>query len=329
MPANLPPQYFETEKKLKTAKTPREKIAVLEELLAIVPKHKGTEKLQALLKTKIAKLRALGDKKHVVARHGPGFQVERSGAGQIILVGTPNSGKSSLIKVLTNAEPEIGDYPFTTRIPAPAMMPFENIQIQLVDTPPITEDYMEFWHAEMIKAADGLLMVLDLSLPEPAEPYLVLVEKLRERRIAIVPPGASPPAETGLFPKSTLVAANKSDSPRAGEGLESLREWTGAALPLLPVSARRGDNLEELRRSLFSLLDVVRVYSKIPGKKAETNEPFIFKRGSTLMDMAKAVHKDFARNLKYARLWGKTKFQGQKVNRSYVLEDEDIIELHI
>ena len=163
MPANLPPQYFEKEKELKKAKNPQERIAILEELLAIVPKHKGTEKMQALLKTKIAKLKSQSQKSPAVARHTATFQIEKTGAGQVIVVGSPNTGKSSLIKALTNANPDIGDYPFTTRLPSPAMMPYENIQIQLVDMPPITQDYFEFWQAELIKAADAVLLVLDLS----------------------------------------------------------------------------------------------------------------------------------------------------------------------
>jgi hypothetical protein len=170
MPANLPPQYFDKEKELKNAKTPQEKMAILEDLLAIVPKHKGTEKLQALLKTKLAKLRDQSQKKPSVARHANLYQIEKAGAGQLVLVGGPNSGKSSLVKVLTNASPEIGDYPFTTHSPSPAMMPYENIQIQLIDLPPITPDFMEFWQAELIKGADGILVVLDVSAPCPRKP---------------------------------------------------------------------------------------------------------------------------------------------------------------
>jgi ribosome-interacting GTPase 1 len=329
MPANLPPQYFETEKKLKTAKTPQEKIAIHEELLAIVPKHKGTEKLQALLKTKIAKLKAQGQKKSVVARHTAAFQVERAGAGQVVLIGAPNSGKSSLIKALTNASPEIGDYPFTTSLPSPAMMPYENIQIQLVDMPPITQDYFEFWQAELIKGSDGILLVLDLSIPEPVEDFLTLLGKLEEKRIELVPENQIVPPEKHPFCKKTLIIANKSDHPLGVEGLRTMKDFIDPKFSLIPVSSVQGDSLEDLKKRIYTLLDVIRVYSKIPGKKVDLNDPYVFKKGSSLMDMAEAVHKDFSQKLKFARIWGENKYQGQKVNRDYVLEDEDVIELHI
>lgn len=329
MPANLPPQYFETERKLKTAKTPQEKIKIYEELLSIVPKHKGTEKLQALLKTKIAKFRSAVQKKPSIAKHGPIYHIEKSGAGQIVLVGPPNTGKSMLVKSLTNAHPEIGEYPFTTRIPLPAMMPFENTQIQLVDTPPITPEYMEPWYPELIKGADGIMFVLDLGSPDQNAIFRALQEKLREKKVAIVRDDQDIPSEEKLFWKRAIIVANKSDLPQAKENLDALSQTLHPEFDPFPVSAFRGDGLEELKRKTFLLLGVLRVYSKVPGKKIDIDEPFIFKRGSTLMDMARAVHKDFAQKLKYARIWGKNKYKGQKVTRDYILEDEDVIELHI
>jgi ribosome-interacting GTPase 1 len=329
MPANLPPQYFDKEKELKKAKNPQERIAILEELLAIVPKHKGTEKLQALLKTKIAKLKTQSQKSPIVARHTATFQIEKTGAGQVIVIGSPNTGKSSLIKALTNANPDIGDYPFTTRLPSPAMMPYENIQIQLVDMPPITQDYFEFWQAELIKSADAALLILDLSLSDPAEDLLTLLAKLEEKRIALVPIDENIPPEKQQFMKKTLIIANKADHPKAEENLDVIKDFLDPGFNPIPVSIFKEKTLEGLKERIYTLLDVIRVYSKIPGKKWDHNDPYVFKKGSSLMDMAKAVHKDFAQQLKYARIWGKHKYQGQKVNRSYMLEDEDIIELHI
>jgi len=329
MPTNLPPQYFEAEKKLKVAKTPQEKMSVLEELLSIVPKHKGTEKLQALLKTKIAKLKFQVQKKPIIGRQRPAFNIEKAGAGQVILIGPPNTGKSMLIKALTNATPEIGNYPFTTRIPSPAMMEYENIQIQLVDAPPITPDYMESWHSELIKGADGISIILDLTSPNPAGALQALLEKLKEKKIEIIAENKEIPSDKQQFIKKALIVANKIDQPLAKENLISLKKYVEPEYDLISVSASRGDNLEDFKKRIFIFLNVLRVYSKTPGKKVEFNAPFIFKKGSSLMDMAKAVHKDFSQKLKYARIWGKNKYQGQKVNMDYILQDEDIIELHI
>ncbi len=329
MPANLPPQFFEVEKKLKTARSPEEKIAIMEELLSIIPKHKGTEKLQAMYKTKIAKLRAQAQKKPTLSRHGTSFYIDKAGAGQVILIGLPNAGKSSLIKSLTNAEPDIGDYPFTTHTSAPAMMPYENIQIQLIDTPPITPDYFEFWQAEQIKVAEGVLLLIDASGPEPGMDYLSVTEKLQERRIRLVPREDDTPPEEFQFRKKALVLASKLDLSSARKGLAELKQVLDPGFEPVSISTVDGEGLHDLALRIFQLLDVLRVYSKIPGKKPSMDEPFIFRVGSTIMDMARAVHRDFASKLKYARIWGGEKYQGQKVNRDYILKDGDIIELHI
>jgi ribosome-interacting GTPase 1 len=329
MPANLPPQYFETEKKLKTARTPQEKLDILEELLSIVPKHKGTEKLQALLKTKISKLKSSAQKKPTVAKHGLTHHIEKAGAGQVVLIGPPNAGKSQLIKSLTNANPDIGSYAFTTHSPYPAMMKYENIQIQLIDTPPITPDFIDVWHTELIKGADGVLLLLDLAISNPIDVLETLLAVLKEKRIEFIGEGQKIPKDTWLFHKRALVVANKKDVLQGEEKLNTLRDAIEPKLNMVTISAVRGDGLEDLRNKIFSLLEILRVYSKVPGKKVDLADPFTLRKGSSVMDMAKAVHKDFAQNLKYARIWSKSKYQGQKVNRDYLLEDEDIIELHI
>lgn len=329
MPANLPPQYFETEKKLKTAKTPQEKIPILEELLSIVPKHKGTEKLQSLLKTKIAKLKSTAQKKPTIAKHSPLYYVEKSGAGQVTLIGPPNSGKSLLIKSLTNAHPEIGDYPYTTQKPYPAMMKYENIQIQLVDTPPITPDYMESWVLELIKGADGALFVVDLSNPNPVDVLKALLAKLKEKKIELFSNNKFNSEESKLFFKKVIIVANKKDACVGESVLEDLKEFCEGKFCLVSVSALYGEGLEDLRKKVFLMLDIIRVYSKIPGKKPDMSDPFALKKGSSVMDLARAVHKDFSEKLKYARIWSKSTYQGQKVNRDHILEDEDILELHI
>ena len=329
MPANLPPQYFETEKKLKTAKTPQEKRIILEELLSLVPKHKGTEKLQALLKTKIAKLKSAAQKKPTIARHAPTFHIDKAGAGQIVLIGPPNAGKSMLIKSLSNANPEVADYPFTTRIPNPAMMKYENIQIQLIDTPPITSEYMEVWHSELIKEADGILFILDLSSQNPADIMQALLARLKEKKIEFVAEDQTILSDIPFFYKRALIVANKKDLPLAEENFNNLKKALEPKFSPIPVSANRGDGLEYLKKRIFFMLHIIRVYSKVPGKKADLDNPYTLKKGSSVMTMARAVHGDFAQKLKYARIWSKNKYKGQKVNLNHILEDEDIIELHM
>jgi ribosome-interacting GTPase 1 len=330
MPANLTPQYLEAEKKLKTAKTPQEKIEVLEEMLAVIPKHKGTEKLQAQIKTKISKARDEQQKKPT-AKHGPSSIINKQGAGQVLIVGPPNSGKSMLIKSLTGAEPEVGDYPFTTRIPAPYMMKYENIQIQLVDLPPLTPDIMESWQLELIKVADAVLIVVDVSSPDSPSLLETLFAKLKEKRIEFVRDLDILPEESSfpVFRKKTLLVANKKDLDAGGENLEALKFFFENQLATIPISAAQGEGLEELKKQIFSLLHIIRAYSKAPGRKPDHDEPFVLKRGSRVIDIARAVHKDFAEKLAYARLWREGQFTGQMVNRDQPLEDEDIVELHI
>jgi ribosome-interacting GTPase 1 len=331
MPANLTPQYIDAEKKLRTAKTPQEKIEILEEMLALIPKHKGTEKLQAQHKSKIAKLKEEMAKQPSV-KHGLSHIIPKQGAGQVIVIGTPNTGKSMLIKSLTGAEPEVGDYPFTTRVPAPYMMKFENVRVQLIDLPPLTSDIMESWQVELIKVADAALIVVDLSNAESPTLLESLIAKLKEKRVEFVAEDYVPPEEgpgPPQFKKRTLLVANKKDLDAGGDHLGTLKFFYEGQLAILPVSSLLGEGLEELKKRIFSILHVIRVYSKAPGKKPDHNEPFVLKRGSTVIDMARAVHKDFAEKLAYARLWRGEEYTGQMVNRDFVLEDEDICELHL
>ncbi|MCJ7484620.1 MAG: 50S ribosome-binding GTPase [Candidatus Aminicenantes bacterium] len=329
MPANLPPEYHKIEAELRTARTPQEKIGIFERLIAVIPHHKGTDKLIAMYRQKIAKAREEGDRRQATAKHAPTHQVEKSGAGQVVCVGPPNAGKSSLVKALTGAEVEVADYPFTTRLPGPYMMPFETIQIQLIDTPPVTGEIMETWFPELVKMADAVLLVADLSDPATAGRLDGVILRLKERKIDLVPAATDIPPERFPFMKRTVLAANKVDAEGAAKAFEDLGVLLEGSFERIPVSATTGQGLETLRRAVFGLLHVVRVFSKIPGKKVERASPFALKRGSTVIDMAKAVHKDFSDKLQYARVWNAAGLDGLRVNRDYVLADEDIVELHI
>jgi hypothetical protein len=209
------------------------------------------------------------------------------------------------------------------------MMPFETIQIQLIDTPPVTGEIMETWFPEMVKMADAVLLVADLADPDAADQLDGVRRQLRERKVDLVGAATNIPPERFPFMKRTVLAANKVDTEGAMKAFEDFGVLLEGPFERIPVSATTGRGLETVRRAIFGLLHVVRVYSKIPGKKAERASPFALKRGSTVMDMAKAVHKDFSERLQYARVWNAAGLDGLRVNRDYVLADEDVVELHI
>jgi len=325
MPANLTPEYLEAERRFKAANTTEEKLASLEEMLATIPRHKGTEKMQAELKRRLSKLRTEQARKPV-SRAGIMHRVEKEGAGQVAMVGPPNSGKSMLVRQLTRAAPEVADYPFTTRVPLPGMMRFEDIQIQLVDLPPVHPDFPESWLYQIIRNADAAMLVVDLSDPDLLEDFETTLNQLAKAKVQLGE--GELPGTPGWLAKNALLAANKLDAGGALENLAILKELYGARFRILPISAGTGQGLEELRRGAFDLLEVIRVYTKAPGKKLEMTAPYILRRGSRLLDLAAHVHHDFLSQLKYARVWGHGRFEGQMVNRDYLLEDKDVVELH-
>lgn len=323
MPANLPPLYFEAQKRFQQAKTPWEKIEALEEMLAIMPHHKGTDHLRAELNGRMARLLEEAEKKSATGKKGPGYYVRKEGAGQVALVGMPNVGKSQLVATLTNASLEIGDYPFTTKTAMPAMMKFENIQIQIVDLPAINDRNAHPWLHSVIRNADVMLIMVDLS-QDPLRQLEDTVSELQKLRISI----AGWEGEQGIYPKKSLIVGNKCDLDPSGNALASLRGKYGRLLPVLAISSTKMVGLFELSKAIFQALDVVRVYTKVPGQKAELTRPFVLNKGSTVADVAASVHKDMLVKLKYAELWGSGKFQGQRVKRDYILQDGDVVELH-
>ncbi len=325
MPANLTPEYLAAEARYRAAKTDQERLAALQEMLSTIPKHKGTEKLQAEIKRKIAQLRT-APRKRGPSRSTLDF-IEREGAGQVALAGLPNSGKSSLLARLTNARPEIADYPFSTSKPLPGMMEFEDIQIQLIDLPPLARGYTEGWVYSHIRNADLVLAVIDLAAEDPQRDLLELLALLEEERIRLAAE-ASPGLDQGMLVKAGLLCGTKLDLPGAEEGLARLRAES-RGLPLVAVSAGRGEGLEELKRAIFTSLRIIRVYTKEPGKKPDMERPYTLPRGSTVLDLARAIHQEFAQRLRYALLWGSGKFEGQRVPRDHPLQDRDIVELHI
>jgi hypothetical protein len=323
MPANLPPQYYELEKRQKAAESPSEKLSLLEEMLSIMPKHKGTDKLQADLKRRISQLRKQSGKSS--GKRTQPTTIKPEGAGQVVLVGAPNCGKSSLLDALTNAQPEVADYPYTTRQPLAGMAEFEDVKIQLIDLPPLSEETVDPLWFDQVRRADLVLAVLDLA-DDPLHQIETIENLLAQKRIALAGgvqrPDAEPPAAT----KPCLIAANKIDAPDADVALELFLDMRSTQREVISISAAQGQNLDQLAGRLFTALDRIRVYTKAPGRAPET-VPTVLPRGATVMDLAEEIHKDIAAKLKTARVWAPGEENGRLVQRDYELTDGDVVEL--
>ena len=329
MPTNLPPDYFNAEQRYRAASSPEEKVACLEEMLTRIPKHKGTDKLRGDLRKKLSKLKSSTQTRKSTSRQESVFHIDKEGAGQIALIGHANVGKSMLVSTLTNAKPEVADYPFTTWTPTPGMMRYENVQFQLIDTPPTNREFVEPELIELIRRADLILIVVDIRA-DPLAQLNSVADLLIEHRI--VPGHLAQELESierGVSAKPVLVLANKNDDEETDENVEIFQTLLEQDWHLLPVSSITGRNLDELKKWIFDQLNIIRVYSKAPGRDPDLQSPFILDRGCTVEEFAGKVHQDFFKKLKSARLWGSAEHDGIMVGRDYVLHDGDIVELKI
>lgn len=330
MPTNVGPEYKAAEARYRLAATPEAQLAALQEMLSTIPKHKGTEKMQADIKRRISE-----QKKEAAQRkrggHRPAYMIEAAEGGRIVLVGPTNSGKSQLLARLTNAEPEVADYPYTTRLPMPGMMPYEDVMLQLVDLPAVTGTVAEPWVLDQIRRSDVVLLVVDAGDDDVLSAVDDLLRLLEERGIAIVPAwgAGSSDDQDQVLPKRALLVANKCDRPGSVGRVEVLRELVDGRLPVLAVSGSTGEGLEALRSGIYRAANIIRVYTKAPGRQAQRTRPFLLPAGSTVLDAARTVHADFAARLRFARIWGEGRFEGQMVRRDDVLRDGDMLEFHI
>ena len=336
MAANLSPEYKDAEAAYRKARDPEERLRWLREMLRTIPKHKGTEHLQADLKTRIKEMseEAAGPKKG--GRAALSVAVRAEGAAQIALLGPPNSGKSSLHAQLTGSNPEVGPYPFTTKRPLPGMLEHAEVQFQLVDLPPISATSMEPWMPNALVHADAALLVVDAGDPAAMDDLPAIRERLAEKHVTLVPNAdeAAPAALEGasldarLLP--TLLVATKRDlmGDGAAQELAVLLELTGLPFESVLVSAKTQVGLELVGPRLFEMLHIVRVYTKAPGKPREGGRPFAVRRGATVQDVARLVHRGLASEVRSARIWGEGCFAGQQVGRDHVVADRDLIELH-
>jgi hypothetical protein len=347
MPTNVSPEYKKAEADFRGARTPEDRLAGLKEMLRTLPKHKGTEHLQADIRSRIKDLiEELAGPRRGGARTGPAHVVHPEGAGQVALVGPPNSGKSALHARLTGSHAAVGPYPFTTQFPQPGMLPHLDVGIQLVDLPPVASQHPVPWLANALQPADACLLVVDLCDPECVDQVLELHDLLAERRVHLVADwaagGGNRPAH-GVYPASAaddedddpfavrlpalLVATRADQVDHYDEELAAFAELTGRDYPSVTVSAETGAGLDAIGPFLFEHLGVVRVYTKIPGQPPDLSRPFTVRHGQTVEDVTTLIHKDLVEHLRWARLW-RGEIEGLQVGKHHVVEDGDILEIH-
>jgi len=330
MPANLPPQYYELEREFRAEKDTREKLRMAEELLRLMPKHKGTDKLQADMKTKIARLKKMltqapkgGAARQVTALD----HIDKEGAGQVILIGAPNCGKSSLLDALTNARPLVAEYPYTTREPQAGMMMFETVQLQLIDTPPLSPESFENYMTPLIRNADLVVLLADLEAETMMADLDFIIEKLEEKRIILKADVSSPPDDPRMSFKKCVICAHKIYDDESGDRRKALRaKFDG--FEIVGTSIIEDETLDQFRKTVFEALTIIRVYTKPVSKEVDYSDPIILPAGATVQDAAFGLHKDFAERLKFAKIWGEGKHDGQRVKADFGLVDGDIIEFH-
>jgi ribosome-interacting GTPase 1 len=384
MPANVTPEYLAAEEEYRQARSPKDRLKALEKMLSLIPKHKGTEKMQMQIKRRISKTKEEMETKARKSSHGPTFNVKKEGAAQIALVGLPNSGKSSIVAQLTNADVAVDTYPFTTTIPTPGMMEYKDIQIQLVEIPAVIKDVslgkgFGLQILSAIRAADAVALVIDLS-EDPLTQMDTIVDELEKGGINL---NEEPPqvevvkkAEGGIdirgkhcftgdeqvlkelllaerihnaiitFRSDTtmeqfqealddsvtfkpaIILATKGDIKNSKRNFALLKKYY-STYDIVPISAERQINLEHAKEAIYRSLNIIRVYTKTPGEEV-AYPPITMKPDSTIYDASGRIHKHFQKKFKYARIWGPSaKYEGQKVGSDHILQDGDIVEVHI
>jgi ribosome-interacting GTPase 1 len=326
VPANLTPAYYQAEERFRSAATNEEKILALEEMLAVMPKHKGTDGLKADLRRKLSALKESATQQKKSGKHTDIFHVPRTGAGQVVLLGLPNTGKSSLVATLTKARVIVADYPFATHAPVPGMVRYEDVQIQLVDMPPITADFVAPGQVGTYRNCDIIALVLDLS-QDIEEQVLILLDFLESRSLLLDENTPATDGQGNVLGKKGVCFCTKADLAPDG-AFELAQKSLGKPVEFLKVSTQTAEGMDKLPEMLFRMLNIIRVYAKPPGKPPDMESPFTLPTGTTVQGLATAIHRELAQKLKSARIWGTGVYDGQSVHLNHILHDKDVVELH-
>ncbi|HLJ12541.1 MAG TPA: GTPase [Planctomycetaceae bacterium] len=328
MAVNATPQYKKAEEEYRRAQTVEEQIGCLEKMLVLLPKHKASEKVQSDLKTRLKDARGELAAEKAAPKKGKTYRFPRQGAGQIVVLGGPNAGKSRLLAELTSAKPEVAPYPFTTREPHPGMMPWEDVSVELIDTPPVTDTFFESYLQNIVRSADAVLLCFDGSSDDAPDQTADVIRQFEQRKTILSRESGFLEDDLTQVCVKTLLVPTRADDASRGDRVAYFEEMFPGRFDSQPVEFNRPESVAALRDRIYKLLNVIRVYTKAPGKPADYKSPYTIPAGGTVEDLAEKIHKDLAAGLAHARIWGSGVHDGQSVGREHVLADKDLVELH-
>lgn len=295
MPANVTIEFEDANNEYQQANSSEAKLAALQKMQRLAPSHKGGENLRKDISKKLSQLKKDIERKKTQEKKkgsGESIAVRKDGMGQVVIIGLPNSGKSTLLNKLTGISTKVASYPFTTKTPAVGMMNYFGGKVQLVELPAIVE-------GSSAGKADGLKI---LSLARNADAIIIVAESKDSEKIV----------EKEIMLSG--ISLNKNE--KGNEFKKSI-----------VINAFEENDLEKVKEKIFELLDKIIVYTKKPGGKADYDMPLGLPLNATVKDAAMHLHNDFDKRFRFARVWGSTKFPGQRVSKDFELKNKDIVEI--
>jgi hypothetical protein len=303
---NQSPFYQQAEARFLEAKTDGEKIKFLEEMIRECPKHKSSENMLANLKTRLKKLKEKSEKTKFQKKAGKKAGIKKEDM-QAVITGFTNSGKSSLLNILTNASPEISkneNVKFTTKSPIIAMMNYSGVQIQIIENPAFESEYYD---KGLTNSADTLLILItDLNQIQEIEKELQFSNTKK------------------------IIVFNKSDKLNHQEKRKISANLQSKKYNFVLISTKTLEGIEELKNKVFQSFNKIRIYTKEPGKPVKKDKPVILKSNSTVRDVAEKILHGFSENVKEAKITGpSSKFPNQRVSLNHLVKDLDVVEFKV
>jgi len=368
MPANVTFEYVNAQKKYDEARTDDEKLIALQGMLSAAPTHKGSENLRRDISKRISELKNKMEKKAAALKKtGRSIGIKKEGAGQIVILGQANSGKSTFLTKFTNAKPLIAPYPYTTTKSEVGVLNYGGALIQLVEIPYFLESKeLANQFFSIIRSADAIVLVVSNNSPKQLDELISILEKqdiyITKKKPNVSFNKSQYPGITFINEQNLLIPKEQAIALLRDAGFRSHTVILGQTLALddllllmnpravyrpticvfMPFEKEKKVAAEyknikllnfsqekEITENIFKMVNKIIVYTKKPGEKADLTDPLVLEKDTTVKEAAKQIHKTISKDLKTAKVWGSTRFPGQNVSRDYRLKDKDIVEFII